>query len=505
MKKIFFLLSYLFGLTVISFAQQPSFISDSLDSYIQRGIKQWNIPGLAIAIVKDGKVIVMKGYGVSDIKTNTPVDENTLFMIASNSKLFTATSLAQLEYDQQLSLDDKVTKYFPDYRLYDSTTTKLVTIRDLLSHHLGTKTFQGDFTFWDSKLSRRQIMDKMRLLKPSQNFRQSFGYCNSCYLTAGQVIEKVTGSPWEKYVYDSIMQPLGMKNTYPTGNEMNKLPGASKAYTTVYTGQLTELPYDNVTNLAPAASIVSNVKDLSKWLLLQLDSGKYEGRQIIAWPVLQRTREMQTILSSKKSDYFPSHYEGYGMGLFQRDYNGRQVFWHTGGALGFVTNVCFVPEENLGITILTNNDNQDFFETLRYQILDAYLGVKYTDRSNDAWEYFKPAFDNIIQNVKDMKARVKGNNPSLNINAYTGTYQNELFGPITIATNKNDLFINFPNQQNLTATAQYMDNDEWLITYSNIDFGIYPLKFKIENNKVISVDIKVNDELEYDPYTFTKE
>src|ERR1700690_2162755 len=138
MKKIAFFACFSFSL-VISFAQQPSFITDSLDSYISNGIKQWNIPGLAIVIVKDGKIVVMKGYGVRDVKTNEPVDENTLFMIASNSKLFTATSLAQLEYDKKLSLDDKITKYFPDYRVYDSTTTQLVTIRDMLSHHLGTK------------------------------------------------------------------------------------------------------------------------------------------------------------------------------------------------------------------------------------------------------------------------------------------------------------------------------------------------------------------------------
>src|SRR6478735_760636 len=171
-----------------SFTQQPSFISDSLDSYIRQGMKDWNIPGLAIAIVKDGKVVLMKGYGVRDMQSKEPVDENTLFMIASNSKLFTATALAQLEFDKKLSLDDKITKYFLNYRVYDTTTTALVTIRDMLCHHLGTKTFQGDFTFWNSNLSRSQIIYKMRYLQPSQNFRQSYGYCNSCFVTAGEII-----------------------------------------------------------------------------------------------------------------------------------------------------------------------------------------------------------------------------------------------------------------------------------------------------------------------------
>ena len=504
MKKIFLFICFYF-FVCISFSQEPSFITDSLDSYIATGLKKWDIPGLAIVIVKNGNIVLMKGYGVRDIKTNEPVDENTLFMIASNSKLFTATCLAQLEYDKKLSLDDKITKYFPSYRVYDSTTTNLVTIRDMLSHHLGTKTFQGDFTFWNSKLSRTAIIDKMKLLKPSQNFRQSFGYCNSCFLTAGEVIQKVTGKPWEVYVYDSIIQPLGMTNTHPLGAGMSRMPGAAKPYTNNFTGKLTELPYDNIDNLAPAGSIVSCVKDLSRWLLLQLDSGKYENRQILPWQVLRSTRQMQTILSSNKSMMLPQHYYGYGLGNFQGDYNGRQIYEHTGGADGFVTNVCFVPEENLGISILTNNDNQGFFEALRYQILDAYLNVKYLNRSNQFYDVGRPDFDTTVTKVKAMQARVKGGKPMLELKNYAGKYTNKLYGPVTISDDKKDLLIHFTNTKNLTATLQYMDNDEWLMTYSNPAFGIFPLKFVTRNGKVISIDVKVNDFLEYDPYTFVKE
>jgi CubicO group peptidase (beta-lactamase class C family) len=503
MKKIFFFL-FLFTGSVISYAQQPSFITDSLDSYIKSGMKQWDIPGLAIVIVKDGKVVVMKGYGVRDLATNEPVDENTLFMIASNTKLFTATSLAQLEYDKQLSLDDKITKFFPGYRDYDSTTTDLVNVRDMLSHHLGTKTFQGDFTFWNSILSREQIMNKMRLLKPPHNFRQSFGYCNSCFLTAGQVIQKVTGKPWEVYVTDSILMPLGMENSHALGMGMSQMPDAARPYTNSFTGEITALPYDNVDNLAPAGSIVSCIKDMSHWLMLQLDSGKYQNRQIIPWEVLQRTRQMQTIISSSKSRVLPIHYYGYGLGNFQGDYGGKQIYEHTGGADGFVTNVCFIPEENLAISILTNNDNQDFFEALRYQILDAYLGVNYVNRSSGFYNFFKPQFDAQVQKVKAMQARVKGLKPATDLKNYVGEYDNELYGPIDITQDKKDLLIRFNNTRNLTAKLQYMDNDEWLLTYSNPAFGIFPLKFKMDNGKVVSTDVKVNDFLEYDPYTFLK-
>ena len=361
--------------------KSPSFIRDSLDYYITEGLKDWNIPGLSIAIVKDGKTVVMKGYGVRDFETKEPVDENTLFMIASNSKLFTGTALAQLEYNKKLSLDDKVGKYIKGYTLYDKNTSELVTIRDLLSHHLGTRTFQGDFVFWNSNLGRQQIINRMKLLKPSEIFRQTYGYCNSCFVTAGEIIPVVTGMPWEVYVYDSIIMPLAMTNTHTLAQGISQRPNASKPYTTSFTGKLTELPYDNIDNLGPAGSIVSNVKDLSHWLLMQLDSGRYEGRRILPWEVLQKTREMSTIIKSERSARYPTHFQAYGLGVFMADYNGRQIYFHTGGADGFVTNTCFVPEESLGITILTNNDNQSFFEALKYQLLDAYLGVPYVNRS----------------------------------------------------------------------------------------------------------------------------
>ena len=233
MKKLLLVCLSFLVLTILD--AQHSFIKDSLDAYINKGMKDWNIPGLAIVIVKDGKVVTMKGYGVRDLETKEPVDENTLFMIASNSKLFTATSLAQLESDKKLSLDDKIIKYFPWFRAYDSTTTNLVTKRDMLAHHLGTKTFQGDFTFWNSNYSRDSIMYKMRLLKPNGNFRQQWGYCNSCFLTAGEVIQEVSGKPWEVYVYDNIIAPLDMTNTHALGNNMEQMPNAARPYSNSFT------------------------------------------------------------------------------------------------------------------------------------------------------------------------------------------------------------------------------------------------------------------------------
>ncbi len=484
----------------------PAFITDSLTQYIQQGMKDWNIPGLAIAIVKDGKVQVMKGFGVTDLETKEPVNENTLFMIASNSKLFTGTALAQLENNKKLRLDDKVSKYIDGFKLYDKNTTDLVTIRDLLSHRIGTKTFQGDFMFWNGNLSRVGIMNKMKLLKPSGIFRQSFGYCNSCYLTAGEIIPIVTGKPWEVYVYDSLVVPLGMQNTHTLTQGYSERENTAKPYTNLQTGQLTRLPFDQVDNLGPAGSMVSNVNDLSKWLLMQLDSGRLNGKRILDWEVIKKTRNMNIAVSSTKSSLLPVHYAGYGLGVFMNDYGGKQVYYHTGGAFGFVTNTCFVPEENLGIVILTNNDNQSFFEALRYQVLDAYLNVPYINRSKSLLNNFIKELDASIKDIKDLKNRVKGNKPELPLETYTDVYTNELYGNMEIKKGDSGktLNIDFKGHNRLKATLDYMDNNEWLLSYNNIGYGVFPVKFKKDGSKVKSIEIKVNEFLDYDSYNFIK-
>lgn len=484
--------------------KKNTFIQDSLDSYILQGLKDWNLPGLSLVIVKDGKVLLMKGYGVKDMVSKALVDTNTLFMIASNTKLFTASSLALLETQGRLSLNDPITNYFPDYRLYDSTTTKLITIRDLLCHRIGTKTFQGDFTFWNTSLSREEIMRRMRLLKPSQHFRQDFGYCNSCFLTAGQVIPVVAGQTWESFVQTKILDPLDMRHTLVLSTGIAQQADVAVPYTTSFSGKLNRVPYDNWNNLAPAASMVSNVHDLSHWLLMQLDSGRYNGKQVLPWEAVQKTRDINIILSSRKSTSLPIHFMGYGLGLFVADYEGRQLYWHTGGAGGMVSNVCFVPEERLGIAILTNNDNQNFFEALRYQILDSYLGVPYENRSQHALTGFERAEDAQVKQINNWKENVKGNKPELALSSYTGVYSNLLYGTIQIDQKENQLIIHFSTKPDLAATLDYLDNGKWLLTYNNIEYGIYKIQFDIKDGKVNSITTWQNPFVEFDPYLFIK-
>ncbi len=504
------MIRYFFIITILSIGSllnaQTNFISDSLDAYINKGLSDWKVPGLSIAIVKDGKVVKMKGYGVKDIKTNAPVDENTLFFIASNSKLFTGTALAKLHVEKKLDISDKITKYYPWYKLYDRTSTELVTIKDMLTHRIGTKTFQGDFTFWDTKLSREEIMKRMKYLKPINDFRDAYGYCNSCFLTAGMVIPKVTGKQWETYITDEILSPLQMNNTSASSNTISKTAkNIATPYTTSFTNELKSVPYDIWDNLGPAASIVSNVNDMTHWLKFQLDSGKYNSKTIMPWSVLQMTRDVQISTGSRKSSRLPMHFRGYGLGVFSADYNGHQIYWHTGGAAGMVSNVCFIPEENLGIVILTNNDNQNFFECLRLQVLDAYLGVPYVNRSLQQLQGHNDGMKAQIAEVKEWKKLAFDNrNHTLKLKNYTGTYKHELYGEIKVKEKNTELEVSFLTHPDLKATMSYMGNDEWLLEYNNIEFGIFKTNFKLEKNKVKSLMIKMNEFVEFDAYEFAK-
>lgn len=483
----------------------PAFIRDSLDSYIARGMNQWQIPGLAIVIVKDGKVVLSKGFGVTENNRANKVDDQTLFIIASNTKLFTGTALAKLDFEKKLSLNDKVTRYLPWFKLYDTSSTRLATVRDVLCHRIGLKTFQGDFTFWNSNLAKDSIIWKMRYLRPSGEFRQDYGYCNSAFVVAGRILEKVTGGTWEKYIEDNILSPLGMTQTLMNTAGLATRNNVAYPHNNLYAA-LNTIPFDVVDNMGPATSMVSNVHDLSKWLMFQLDSGRYEGRQVIPWPVLQKTRDINILTGSRKSPYYPTHFRGYGLGVYSTDYNGRQVYWHTGGAFGHVTNVCFIPEEKLGIAILTNNDNQSFFEALRYQVMDAYLNVPYTDRSLFQMGFFAQNKKQMDDTLAALQARVdRKNTPAFRLEDYTGNYYNTVYGRITIAKNGNGLICRFQRHPDLIGYMDYMDNNEFRMTYSNIGYGIYPARFSLKNGKPFGIEVKANDFVESDAYLFVKD
>ncbi|HQW93737.1 MAG TPA: serine hydrolase domain-containing protein, partial [Ferruginibacter sp.] len=362
MKKLFLISIIFFSLQ--SAAQNdslPSFVKDSLDNYVNRALADWQIPGVAVGIVKNGKVVLMKGYGVKELNGAGKVDENTLFMIGSNTKAFTATALAMLDARKKLSLDDKVQKWLPDFKMADPWVAKETNIRDLLCHRLGFETFQGDFMYFDSDLTVAEVREKMGRLKPMYGFRSKWGYTNSAFLTAGEIIPKVTGTSWGDYITENIFKPLGMNNSLALSKDIKTAANRSLAHTVVM-GELRKIPYGNIDNLAPAGSISSSVLDMSKWVMAQLNNGKLEGKEIIPASAIGQTRTPHSILGNGGHMFNKAHFALYGLGWFLDEYAGRKIVAHTGGVNGFVTSVCLVPEEKLGIIVLTNTDANNFYE-----------------------------------------------------------------------------------------------------------------------------------------------
>jgi CubicO group peptidase (beta-lactamase class C family) len=482
----------------------PSFVKDSLDSYVNRALIEWKIPGVSVAIVKNGKVVWMKGYGVKELGSTDKVDENTLFMIGSNTKAFTATALAMLEADNKLSLDDKVQKWLPDFKLYDPWVAKEAMIRDLLCHRLGFETFQGDFMYFDSDLTTAEVRDKMSKLKPMYGFRSKWGYTNAAFMTAGEIIPKVTGKSWSEFITDSLFKPLGMNNSLALSKDIKSAANKCSPHTVVM-GELKKIPYGNIDNLAPAGSISSSANDMSKWVMAQLNNGKLDGKMIIPASAIAETRTPQSILGNGGHMFNKSHFALYGLGWFLEEYAGRKIVAHTGGVNGFVTSVCLVPEEKLGIVVLTNTDANSFFEALRNEIEDAYLGLPYRNYSKVYRSYQWADEEQKAKEYKVIRDSIALNpTTELPLTAYAGEYVHNVYGKMNIKIESGKLIMRFEHHQGRYGTMEPLGGNRFFCTYNDPLYGMKKLEFTVANKKVRSLTVKVADFVEFTTYDFIK-
>jgi CubicO group peptidase (beta-lactamase class C family) len=505
--KLLILLFFLASICSVysqSTVTEPSFIKDSLDSYVENALKTWRIPGVAICIVKDGKVVIKKGYGVKELNKPGKVDENTLFLIASNTKAFTGTAMAMLENENKCSLNDKVVKWLPDFKMKDPWVAKNLTLTDILCHRMGMETFQGDFMYWASDLTNKEVVEKFGLLTPTYDFRTKWGYTNAGFLIAGECIKSISGYSWAEYVTKYIFEPLDMKNTIALTINISAQKNIAACHT-IAGDSLFVIPYPNIDNLAPAASICSSVNDLSHWLLCQLNNGKYDGKQVIPTAVIQKTRYPQSIVGRKRTPYNVSHYELYALGWELSDYAGKEIISHTGGANGFVTSVTLLPEEKLGIVVLTNTDQNAFYEALKWEIIDAYLNLPYRNYSKLYYNYFKKNMDNENSEIKAWQDTSNMNiKPPLDLANFAGKYSNAAYGTITITRVKSELTMSFEHHSKLSASLKYIGNNRFLCIYNDPLYGIKVFPFQIKNNKVISFTLSVADFLEFTTYEFIK-
>lgn len=505
MKKILIALILVFPITC--FAQSdsiPSFVKDSMDAYVSKALTDWQIPGAAVCIVKNGKVVYMKGYGVKEMNGADKVDENTLFMIGSNSKAFTATAIAMLDAEKKISLDDKVTKWIPQFKLNNKAAGEQAIVRDLLCHRIGFQTFQGDFTYWTSNLTRNEVIEKMSHIKAEYPFRTKWGYTNAAFLTAGEIIPKATGMQWEEFVTKKIFQPLGMNNTLALSKDF---PGAANKCTahTIADGQLIKIPFCSIDNLAAAGSIGSSVNDMSKWVMMQLNNGKLDGKEVVPAKAIAQTWLPHSILGNGGHLFNSGHFNLYGLGWFLEEYCGKKIVSHTGGVNGFVTSVTLLPEEKLGIIVLTNTDQNNFFEALKWEIADAYLGKPYRNYSKVYLNFYNQQQKADEATTKKMKDSVSMQlKTTLPLTAYCGSYFNEVYGNMSVVQEAGELKMKFSHHPNMYAKLEALGGSRFYATFSDPTFSKAVFPFMVTGSKVTGATVKVADFVEYNPYEFKK-
>ncbi len=429
-------------LAVPAYAQEAPL--NGFDDYVNKALREWEVPGLAIAIVKDDRIVLAKGYGLRKLGDPTPVNERTLFAIGSSSKAFTAAAIAMLVDEGKLKWDDPVTKYLPGFELYDPYVTRELTVRDLLSHRSGLE--RGDFLWYGSEYDRDEILRRTRYLKPTWSLRSTFGYQNLMFLAAGQLIAKVSGKSWDEFIRHRIFVPLNMTASNTSIRDLKNSDNVSSPHTKIE-DKIETIPWRNIDNIAPAGSINSNVVDMVQWVRLQLAQGEYQKQRLLSSGTAKEMQTSQTVIRAEPpfSLFYPeAHFLNYGLGWFLHDYKGRKVVEHGGAIDGMRAQVAMLPEEKLGLVILTNMGGTTLPIPLMFRIFDAYLGAPPRDWSAEMLKTIKAFEEQGKAAQKKAEAeRIKDTRPSLALPDYAGTYKNDLYGEVKVTHENGKLGIRF--------------------------------------------------------------
>ncbi|WP_221393986.1 serine hydrolase [Dyadobacter sp. NIV53] len=458
-------------------AAQP-ISSAQIDQLVERTLTTFDVPGIAVAVVKDGKVIHSKGYGVRSLITRQKVDENTLFGIASNSKAFTAAALGILNDEGKLKWDDKVIDYIPEFRMYNAYVTEEFTIRDLLTHRSGLGLGAGDLMFWpdSSDFTMKDIIYNLRYLKPVSGFRTKYDYDNLLYMVAGEVVQRVSGKSWEEFVEERLMLPLQMNNSAGSWLRVKDKSNAIEAHAAV-NGKVQVIPRDIFRFGNSAGGINSSVADMSKWIIMQMNGGKYGtdmSKQLFSKKVHNEMWSPQTIIPANTSQPYQTHFSAYGLGWFLSDVKGYKQVTHTGGLAGMVTQVTMLPELQLGIIVFTNQQSGSAFSSITNTIKNSYLGIPATDLvkvySDRAKSELAEA-DSITSNIwKDIAAEQQKNTSKVNYKAFAGTYHDNWFGDIELSEKNGKFRFDSKRAPKLSGEVFFYKNNTFIVKWDRRSF-----------------------------------
>ena len=454
----------------------------AIDDYVARVQETFNIPGVAIGVIKGGEVVHMKGYGTADIETGKPVDEFTIFKIASNSKAFTSAGLAILVDQDLMAWDDKVSKHLPEFKMYDDYASQAFNVIDILTHRSGLGLGAGDMMLWPepTKFTRKQLVRNLRHLKPAYSFRARYAYDNTLYIVAGEIAAAIAGKTWEQYIEDSIFKPLNMKHCYAGGVDISDNPNVVATHLFMNGEVVVDQPNrirPETTIMAAAGGVKCSVHDLLIWMDLQLRRGTTkEGLQLYSKQQANKMWYPITPLrvSEQSREMDKTNFRGYALGWRSNDYHGHWMVGHTGTLSGAMSQMTLVPEQQLGIVVLINQSTGYARNALMRMLQDHYLGRPETDwldyyiKQREERQIWLQSEEAKEQGMVLPNEEVIGDNS--NSRKRLGTYQDPWFGKITLKREGEHVVFRSDMVPRLVGKAYSYDETTWWVKWDNRSF-----------------------------------
>jgi CubicO group peptidase (beta-lactamase class C family) len=469
-----------------------------IDARVERAMAAYDVPGLAVAIVVDDEVVLARGYGVLERGKPERVDEHTVFAIASNTKAFVATALALLAADGSLDWDDRVVDRFPSFKTWDEHTTRHLRVRDLVSHRSGLDTWAGDLAWIGSTIDTQALLARLPAVQASFDLRERYGYTNLMFVVAGEVIRSVSGKPWDVLVRERLLEPLGMRRTTTSVKQLAGQENVATPHMPV-DDALIVVPYLDVDAAGPAGALNSSVADMTRWLRVQLAEGELDGRAVLPAEAVTSLRVPHTPIPLPAEDTFepPRHFLAYGLGWFLYDYAGRLVVTHGGGLPGMTSRVGMVPEERLGIVVLTNSESP-VSQLVFVDILDGYLGLPPRDHVALA----KARAERQPKAAKPERQRPADPLPAADAKRYAGKYHHPLLGDAHVEERDGSLTLRLSDHGGLDCPLVPQAEHRFDCTWSDPIFEHSQIPFEVENGRALRFRLRVRpefiDPLEYE-------
>ncbi|RLJ62517.1 CubicO group peptidase (beta-lactamase class C family) [Lacinutrix venerupis] len=450
-----------------------------VDSLVNYAMSKFNVAGCAVAVVKDGKVIHNKGYGVKSIITKEPVNKHTQFAIASNSKAFTTAALAILVEEGKITWLDKVKDHIPEFRMYNQYVEDNFNIQDLVTHRSGLGLGMGDLMFFPdgADFKMEDLLSSFQYFKPESAFRTKWDYDNLLYLVAGELIARKSGMTWEEFITKNILKPLNMNNSYASLADVKDTSNLAASHT-VENGNIRVIPTFKEMMNGAAGGIFSNVDDISQWMLLQLNKGKYGdslNKQLFTEKSHREMWRIHTVMSTDPNPRYNSHFAGYGLGWFLSDVKGNMKVEHTGGLPGMLSNTVMIPDLNLGVVILTNtsDDGAGLFSAVANAITDDYLGLdnfNWVDKYANYFTQRTTGNDDFTKKVWDEVAAADAS--QIKQKNFIGFYRDNWFGKAEVFKKEGKLWIRFLRSPKLNGELQYYKENIFAVKWEYQDMNV---------------------------------